>query len=291
MRLHVRKSSRQANASIFPEDLAAVYLAGLTEGVALVSSPLLPRLPCLQQEETVVQGLSSIMAYVKEYQGSSLDASLSDLELAKCTAYMALLNEHAMTLYLATYYMEREVFDNCTRPDLSHNIPFPFNYIRPLQLHSAAKKRLLDSRGWTGVSCEKSKEGLHERMQVEATADELFSTFQNMMSGGSYIFGDIPSSLDLLLHAYLSLFKDAKSSVVGGVLHARYHTLIEWTNELQPIFASHAEIGTEESVVHALRQHIHIDKDMLRKGVIVTSGIVAMVGYALVSGRVKIRLA
>lgn len=281
MRLHIQHGKDIANE---PLSLAAAYLCRFHEGIALSPSPLLPRLPALQDGQTYVEGWNGIIDYVKE-TGAAIDLGLSDMDQALLTAYTAYLDHVANDLYLATFYLDRRTFDDLTRPDLSARLPFPFNYARPLSLHTSAKSRL-EKRGWLGVE---GKDGLRERMQMESLADEMLETFDNMLNERKYLFGDYASSLDLLLTAFISLFLRVPGGVVEGLLQKNFPRLREWAQRNHTELTSSLRWDECESISSSIRKSLRVEKETLRQSALVVGGFTMLVIYAIASGKVRIQ--
>ncbi|KAL0640145.1 hypothetical protein Q9L58_000703 [Maublancomyces gigas] len=256
--------------SIDPQCNAAVAYLNTTlhkdEWTVIASSnPLLSptrQLPALRDGMTWVAGFRGIVEHLrKKSQGLVLDALLSDIEKAECTAFSAFLETHGQCLIDLSLYVSAKNFDAITRSTYATLLPFPMQYYTPGVIRSQAKARTA-GLGVTALDVDTNEPpasaatptGIpHTTASTQAqpsilTATEGASTFkltglvhdflqplQARLGSSRYFFGSDPSTLDCLAAGYLSLclFPELPHSWLANEMRKEFPRMCGYLNDIR----------------------------------------------------------
>ncbi|KAI7871819.1 hypothetical protein BDF14DRAFT_1759248 [Spinellus fusiger] len=168
-------------------------------------------LPLLKDGAVWVAGVDRILKHLRR-KGLDADASLSDKDRARSTAYSALCQDTLHDVMLFAWYTDTTNFIKCIRPAYASLLSFPTCYLAPLQLKKNAGARLAkyaveivgDDVTLPENEAEEMKElqrtGWHHMYRL---ARDTYAALESALEQ-DYFFGT-PTTLDCLVFGYLSL--------------------------------------------------------------------------------------
>lgn len=252
-----------------PSSLAAVFYLQLTrsgqyelhstEDVSSTPHGYVPY--CLQGNQTV-STFESIITHL----GNQLDDGLTEEEFAKAVAWKACIQTKLSDLSLYLYYGNALNYNTFTHPNLVSGLPFLKRYYLPKRVRESFKRRLESEGMWEeGVhdrERDKTSKGLREAKETRdetvvtgrrkikhAFAQEkvleqarvTFALFDRLLnrSEGRFVFGNSPTSTDLLLAAHVLILAPTSSSLpdkrLGELMEKEFPSLLSHARVVQEL--------------------------------------------------------
>ncbi|KAI9358280.1 hypothetical protein DFJ73DRAFT_819369 [Zopfochytrium polystomum] len=186
-------------------------------------------LPMLRDGTRPVAGVGAIIKYLKR-KGYDLDGHLNPVERAQSQSFVSLIEEKLYDALLYNYWLENENYTKTTRPAYTKGMSWVSRYYLPNQLHGRVKKRLQSYRAMLDVDARLVNE-------VYLIARDCFKALSAKLGDRKFFFGDLPSSLDAVAFAHLSLHAQPSLSNprLFSMLAFEFPTLIAYCDRLKPI--------------------------------------------------------
>ncbi|NP_001084470.1 metaxin 1 S homeolog [Xenopus laevis] len=247
------------------------------------------RLPALKtSDDGVLFQPSRIITHLRK-QKYNADYDLSARQGADTLAFISLLEEKLLPALIHSFWVEGKNYVEHTRKWYAESIPFPLNFFLPNQMHKRNMERLKLIRGESWREEDEEMEG-----RLYTDAHECLSLLSQRLANNNFFFGDSPASLDAYVFSHLAPILNAKLPNNKLQQHlsslpnlCRYCTSIitvyfPWEQESGPRVAPKppsAETQDTEDDPHKRRNQV----------LSVLAGLLAMVGYAVLSGIVSIQ--
>ncbi|NP_001016747.1 metaxin 1 [Xenopus tropicalis] len=247
------------------------------------------RLPALKtHDDGVLFQPSKIITHLRK-QKYNADYDLSAKQGADTLAFISLLEEKLLPALIHSFWVEGKNYVEHTRRWYAESIPFPLNFFLPNQMHKRNLERLQLIRGdsWR-------EEDEDTERQLYTDAQECMSLLSQRLAKHKFFFGDSPASLDAYVFSHLAPILSAKlpnnklqqhlSSLPNLCQYCRAILTIyfAWEGDSGPRITPKPQSGetpdTEEEP-HKRRNQV----------LSVLVGLLAMVGYAVLSGIVSIQ--
>ncbi|KAG6867028.1 hypothetical protein C0991_003945 [Blastosporella zonata] len=214
------------------------------------------QLPFLTHEQRTVSSLGSIIKYVaglKTFEPTrsnfNLDASLNSTEKSQTTSWCAHVESNLGDVLSCVFYSSQDNWVKLTHPALVSLYPLPHRYYVPGRIREMYKPRLESAGLWDLPTKEEEKKLFRKdiikqkdqntkmfqeafgREKVLEKARACLDIYARLLSGRDFIFKDRPTTLDVVLAAYILLLLDPEfpDPSVQNLLKDRY-----------PALASHA---------------------------------------------------
>jgi len=219
-------------------------------------------LPYCVQDHQIVSTFESIIAHL----GNQLDDSLTEEEFAKAIAWKACIQTKLSDLSLYLYYGNALNYNTFTHPNLVSGLPFLKRYYLPKRVRESYKHRLESEGMWEEGAYDrerdKTSKGLREAKETRdetviigrrkikhAFAQEkvlerarvTFALFDRLLnrSEGRFVFGNSPTSTDLLLAAHILVLAPTASSLpdkrLGELLEKEFPSLLSYGRAVQEL--------------------------------------------------------
>ncbi|KAG8519992.1 Metaxin-1 [Galemys pyrenaicus] len=216
------------------------------------------------------------------------DYDLSARQGADTLAFMSLLEEKLLPVLIHTFWVDAKNYVEVTRKWYAEAMPFPLNFFLPGRMQRQFMERL---QLLCGEQRPENEEELEKELYQEAR--ECLTLLSQRLGSQKFFFGDAPASLDAFVFSYLALLLQAKLPSGKLQTHLRgLHNLCAYCThilslyfpwdgaEVPPPRQTPAGPETEEEPYRRRNQILSV-----------LAGLVAMVGYALLSGIVSIQRA
>ncbi|XP_053331486.1 metaxin-1 [Spea bombifrons] len=248
------------------------------------------RLPALKtQDEGILFQTTKIITHLRK-QKYNADYDLSAKQGADTLAFVSLLEEKLLPALVYTFWVDSRNYVEHTRTWYAETIPFPLNFFLPNQMHKRALERLqlVRGEGWS-----EEEDGDLEK-QLYSDAQECMKLLSQRLGTQKFFFGDSPASIDAHIFGCLAPILNAKLPNNKLQQHLRaldnlcqycssiLNVYFAWDEDTAPRISPktpNAEASDPEDEPHKRRNQI----------LSVLAGILAMVGYAVLSGIVSIQ--
>ncbi|KAM4690193.1 metaxin-1 [Rhinophrynus dorsalis] len=247
------------------------------------------RLPALKtQDDGVLFQTNQIISHLRK-QKYNADYDLSAKQGADTLAFVSLLEEKLLPALIHTFWVDAKNYVDHTRKWYAESIPFPLNFFIPNQMHKKFLERLqlIQGESWREDDDELEK-------QLYSDAQECMTLLSQRLGTQKFFFGDSPASLDAHVFSYLAPILNVK--LPSNKLQQHLKTLnnlcqycssilniyFSWDGESIPRFipmSPSGETPDSDDDPHKRRNQI----------LSVLVGVLAMVGYAVLSGIVSIQ--
>ncbi|EMP27993.1 Metaxin-1, partial [Chelonia mydas] len=276
------------------------------------------RLPALKtKEEGVLSQMHQIITHLRK-QKYNADYDLSARQGADTLAFVSLLEEKLLPVLIHMFWVDAKNYVEHTRKWYAEAIPFPLNFFLPSRMHKQHLERL--QLIW-GDSCLEDEEELEKETQnalwslavmqkpesVPGTgrsamallpmyreARECLTLLSQRLGDQKFFFGDSPASLDAFVFSHLAPLLKAK--LPNGKLQQHLKSLQNLCDYCSSILSLYfpwdggdapsstpktsASEGTESEEEPYKRRNQILS---------VLVGLVAMIGYAFLSGIISIQ--
>ncbi|XP_064257636.1 metaxin-1 [Passer domesticus] len=281
--------------SVDPDCLAVLTYARFTGAplkVHRVTSPWRSpsgHLPALRtRDEGTISKPQQIITHLRK-QKYNADYDLSATQSADTLAFVSLLEEKLLPVLIHTFWVDAKNYVEHTRKWYAETIPFPLNFFLPNAMHKRHLERL--QLIW-GDDYMEDEEKVEKELYREAR--ECLTLLSQRLGSQKFFFGDSPASLDALVFSRLAPLLKAK--LPNGKLQQHLKSLqnlcnyctsilslyFPWDGD-DPLSAAPRAAGTDSSEAEE-------DPHKRRKQLLsVLVGLVAMLGYAFLSGIVSIQ--
>lgn len=220
-------------------------------------------------------------------QKYNADYDLSAAQGADTLAFVSLLEEKLLPVLIHTFWVDAKNYVEHTRKWYAETIPFPLNFFLPNCMHKQHLERL--QLLW-GDGYMEDEEKLEKELYRDAR--ECLTLLSQRLGSQKFFFGDSPASLDAFVFSRLAPLLKAK--LPNGKLQQHLKSLqnlcnyctsilslyFPWDGGEHPGSAPRAA-GTDEA-----EEDPHKRRNQLLS---VLVGLVAMLGYAFLSGIVSIQ--
>ncbi|XP_069506229.1 metaxin-1 [Ambystoma mexicanum] len=245
-------------------------------------------LPALQTlEDGVLSQTHQIITYLRK-QKYNADYDLSATQGADTLAFVSLLEEKLLPAYIHTFWVDAKNYVEHTRKWYADAIPFPLNFVLPNQIHKRHLERLQMLRGDRWIEDEEELE-----KELYREAQECMTNLSQRLGTQKFFFGDAPASLDAHVFSYLAPL--LKVQLPNRKLQQHLKSLDNLCNYCASIlsiyFACEGDGPYAPIKTHAEETPDSDEEPHKRRSQVlsVMVGVVAMIGYALLSGIVSIQ--
>ncbi len=150
------------------------------------------KLPCIDDDGTVVADSGFIIEYLKERYGDPLDATLSPQERAVSTAFQRLFEENLYWAVVHTRWLDSAGWPK-TREAFFGTMPAALRWFVPALARRGMRAQI---RGH-GM-------GRHSAQEIHAVGCRDVTAIADFLSDNPYMLGQQPTSLDATAHAFLA---------------------------------------------------------------------------------------
>ncbi|XP_030044019.1 metaxin-1 isoform X2 [Microcaecilia unicolor] len=217
------------------------------------------------------------------------DYDLSARQGADTLAFVSLLEEKLLPALIHTFWIDAKNYVEHTRKWYAESIPFPLNFFLPNRMHRQHMERLRLIRGDAWIE----DEGELEK-ELYRDAQECLSLLSQRLGSQKFFFGDSPASLDAYIFSHLALL--LKANLPSSKLQQHLKSLDNLCNYCVSILSMYftwdmaASQSTSPRRAQAEPQDGDEEPHKRRNQILsVAVGLIAMIGYALLSGIVSIQ--
>uniref|UniRef100_U3IVF3 Metaxin-1 n=1 Tax=Anas platyrhynchos platyrhynchos TaxID=8840 RepID=U3IVF3_ANAPP len=217
-------------------------------------------------------------------QKYNADYDLSATQGADTLAFVSLLEEKLLPVLIHTFWVDAKNYVEHTRKWYAETIPFPLNFFLPNCMHKQHVERL--QLMW-GDGYMEDEEKLEKELYRDAR--ECLTLLSQRLGSQKFFFGDSPASLDAFVFSRLAPLLKAK--LPNGKLQQHLKSLQNLCNYCTSILSLYFpwDGGETHPQPHAggdTEEDPHKRRNQLLS---VLVGLVAMLGYAFLSGIVSIQ--
>lgn len=272
--------------------LAFCRFSGVPIKTNFTNNPIWTQLPSFVHKSTKLSELRQIVNYLKE-QNYSADFNLSAKDMSDVFAYESLLKSQLEPALLYLLWADDHNYVELMRGWYAKRLPFPTNYFIPNHYKSAAEKTIRSRFGSQVLNSDRSDAIIETVIIGEA---QKCLTLLSERLKDEYFFGKNPSSFDALVFGYLApLLKVPTSNRVLQNHLKSCDNLNKFVNKiLKKYFPTVKDSDSKTTTTSdntqdsdELNEFPHKWTDILLSGLFATA---AMIGYALVTGLVKIEV-
>ncbi|KAM8921131.1 metaxin-1 [Pelodytes ibericus] len=248
------------------------------------------RLPALKTHgEGVLFQTTKIITHLRK-QKYNADYDLSAKQGADTLAFISLLEEKLLPALIHTFWVDSRNYVEHTRRWYAESIPFPLNFFIPNQMHTRAVERLQLIRGESW-----GEDGNQElEKQLYTDAQECMNLLSQRLGTHRFFFGDSPASLDAHIFSNLAPILNAKLPSNKLQQHLRsLSNLRQYCSSILSVYFAldgdsvpHVSPKTPTAETPDTEEEPHKRRNQILS---VAVGLLAMVGYALLSGIVSIK--
>ncbi|KAM9294625.1 metaxin-1 [Gastrophryne carolinensis] len=249
------------------------------------------QLPALKTpDQGVLFQPSKIITHLRK-QKYNADYDLSATQGADTLAFISLLEEKLLPALIHTFWVDAKNYVDHTRKWFAETIPFPLNFFIPNQMHKRYLERLRLIRG---ESWREDDQVLEKQLYTDA--HECLNLLSQRLGTQKFFFGESPASLDAYVFSHLAPVMYVKLPSNRLQQHLRsltnlcqycssIHTLyFPGDNDAPPRIPPKSPSGESPD----LEDEPHKRRNQFLS---VAFGLLAMAGYALLSGIVSIQRA
>ncbi|XP_014816708.1 PREDICTED: metaxin-1 [Calidris pugnax] len=247
------------------------------------------RLPALKtRDEGTISKTQQIITHLRK-QKYNADYDLSATQGADTLAFVSLLEEKLLPVLIHTFWVDAKNYVEHTRKWYAETIPFPLNFFLPNSMHKQHLERL--QLMW-GDGYMEDEEKLEKELYRDAR--ECLTLLSQRLGSQKFFFGDSPASLDAFVFSRLAPLLKAK--LPNGKLQQHLKSLQNLCNYCTSILSLYFPWDGGEPPASAPRAagadggEVEEDPHKRRNQLLsVLVGLVAMLGYAFLSGIVSIQ--
>ncbi|KAM4664190.1 metaxin-1 [Discoglossus pictus] len=247
------------------------------------------RLPALKtQDAGVVFQTSRIITHLRK-QKYNADYDLSAKQGADTLAFISLLEEKLLPALIHSFWVDAKNYVEYTRKWYADAIPFPLNFFIPNQMHKRHLERLQLIQG---ESWREDDEVVEKQLYVDA--QECMTLLSQRLGTQKFFFGDSPASLDAHVFSYLAPIMNTKLPSNKLQQHLRsLNNLCQYCSSILSIYYAWDGEGIPRvSPKTPTAEHTETEDDPHKRRnqiLSVAVGLLAMIGYAVLSGIVSIQ--
>ncbi|XP_073464903.1 metaxin-1 [Aquarana catesbeiana] len=247
------------------------------------------QLPALKtQNDGVLFQPAKIITHLRK-QKYNADYDLSATQGADTLAFISLLEEKLLPALIHSFWVDAKNYVDLTRKWYAETIPFPLNFFIPNQMHRRYLERLQLIRG---ESWREDDEVLERQLYTDA--QECLSLLSKRLGTQKFFFGECPASLDAHIFSHLAPILNIKlpNNLLQQHLRSLTNLCQYCTSILSIYFSPDCETPPRVSPKPQTAESPDLeDEPHKRRNQILTVafGVMAMVGYALLSGIISIQ--
>ncbi|XP_070806670.1 metaxin-1 [Pituophis catenifer annectens] len=245
-------------------------------------------LPALKTADGVISDTQEIITHFRKQQFNA-DYDLSALQGADTLAFLSLVHRKLLPVLIHTFWVDAKNYVEHTRKWYAEAIPFPLNFFLPSRMQKRQLERL---QTVCGENWQDDEEQLEKQLYRDGC--ECLTLLSQRLGRKKFFFGDSPASLDASVFSLLAGLFNAK--LPSGKLQQHLKSLPNLCNFCTSILslyfpwdggdpppnlhkAASGDVGDTEGETHKRRNQF----------LSVLVALVAMVGYAFLSGIVSIQ--
>uniref|UniRef100_A0A6J0TX61 Metaxin n=1 Tax=Pogona vitticeps TaxID=103695 RepID=A0A6J0TX61_9SAUR len=246
-------------------------------------------LPALKsKDDGIISEPQQIITHLRK-QKFNADYDLSARQGADTLAFVSLLQEKLLPALIHTFWVDAKNYVEHTRKWYAEAIPFPLNFFLPGRMQ---KKQLERLKTVCGEDCLENEEELEKELYREAR--ECLTLLSQRLGRQKFFFGDSPASLDAVVFSHLAPLLKAKLPNPKLQQHLKsLPNLCNYCMSILSLYFPWDEGDPPPSVPRAATGDGNDSEDepyQRRHQVLsVLVGLVAMIGYALLTGIVSIQ--
>lgn len=162
------------------------------------------QLPQIDNDESLSCGLSQIITFFSD-EGFDVDSHLTAEQEADKLAFISLLEQHLKPAILYALWCDHENYNQVTRPAYAKLCGFPRNIWYPASMRHKAEQMILQ-----GATLRENQQMSDYRRSIYAKARACMNVIDGQLgkakkAKGAYFFGASPSTIDAVIHGYLSV--------------------------------------------------------------------------------------
>ncbi|XP_028566211.1 metaxin-1 [Podarcis muralis] len=281
--------------SVDPDCLAVLTYARFTGAPLKVHKITNPwrspsgTLPALKtKDEGIISDTQQIITHLRK-QKFNADYDLSARQGADTLAFVSLLQEKLLPVLIHTFWVDAKNYVEHTRKWYGEAIPFPLNFFLPGRMQKRQLERL---QMVCGENCLDNEEELEKELYREAR--ECLTLLSQRLGRQKFFFGDSPASLDAIVFSHLAPLLKAKLPNGKFQQHLKsLPNLCNYCTSILSLYFPWDEGDPPPSVPKAAAgdgSDAEEEPYKRRNQVLsVLVGLVAMVGYALLTGIVSVQ--
>lgn len=247
------------------------------------------QLPALKTpQDGVVFQTSDIITHLRK-QKYNADYDLSAKEGADTLAFISLLEERLLPALIHSFWVDGKNYVELTRRWYAETIPFPLNLFIPNRMHKRHLERLQLIRGesWREEDEEVEK-------QLYTDAQECLTLLSQRLGTHKFFFGDSPASLDAHIFSHVALILSVKLPSPRLQTHLKsLGNLCQYCASILSIyFTRDGETFPRISPKTPTAESPEYEEEPNKRRnqlLSVAAGLLAMVGYAVLSGIVSVQ--
>ncbi|XP_072051216.1 metaxin-1-like [Amphiura filiformis] len=247
------------------------------------------RFPVFRSAQTVLDSDREVIEHLR-VNDFNADAELSDQQRADILAYTALLEEKLLPALLHTWWVDARNYTEFSRPWYAEALQFPFNYFTPGHLHRVAETKVEVTRGGDHLQQDEVKQ------IVLKDAKECLNLLSERLGKEDFFFGNAPTSLDAVVFSHIAPLLKAPLPSAQLQHHLKCcDNLCRFCSRIvQRYFPLDPNATPPKKTNNTPKPHgedSYDDPHKTRNQIFaVIFATAAMIGYALVSGLVKLQI-
>lgn len=189
--------------------------------------------PLLISGNLKLRSVHDIISYLRLH-GYTLDYNIGLKQCTDSHAFANILTKRFKEISYFVWWLDEINYNKLTYPWFVKAMPFPFNHLYPRYCKRMAR-RILDTTT-------QEKDTTHKH--IYSLAAETFTALSNRLGDSAFFYGDKPSSLDLLVYAYLAplVYIPFPSADVVQLLKT-WPTLVSYTDRMHKTFFPDSHYG------------------------------------------------
>ncbi|XP_012870742.1 PREDICTED: metaxin-1 isoform X2 [Dipodomys ordii] len=176
-------------------------------------SGTLPALRTSQGE--VISAPQKIITHLRKEKYNA-DYDLSARQGADTLAFMSLLEEKLLPVLIHTFWIDTKNYVEVTRKWYAEAMPFPLNFFLPGRMQRQYMERLQLTNGKPSPENEEEVE-----KELYQEARECLTLLSQRLGSQKFFFGDAPASLDAFVFSHLALLLQVKMPTGKLQIHLR----------------------------------------------------------------------
>ncbi|XP_058016191.1 metaxin-1 [Ahaetulla prasina] len=245
-------------------------------------------LPALKTADGVISDTQEIITHFRKQQFNA-DYNLSALQGADTLAFLSLVHRKLLPVLIHTFWVDAKNYVQHTRKWYAEAIPFPLNFFLPSRMQKRQLERL---QTVCGEIWQDDDEQLEKQLYKDGC--ECLTLLSQRLGRKKFFFGDSPASLDASVFSLLAVLLNAKLPNEKFQQHLKsLPNLCNFCTSILSLYfpwdggdpppnlhkAASGDVGDAEGETHKRRNQF----------LSVLVALVAMVGYAFLSGIVSIQ--
>ncbi|XP_012870745.1 PREDICTED: metaxin-1 isoform X4 [Dipodomys ordii] len=248
-------------------------------------SGTLPALRTSQGE--VISAPQKIITHLRKEKYNA-DYDLSARQGADTLAFMSLLEEKLLPVLIHTFWIDTKNYVEVTRKWYAEAMPFPLNFFLPGRMQRQYMERLQLTNGKPSPENEEEVE-----KELYQEARECLTLLSQRLGSQKFFFGDAPASLDAFVFSHLALLLQVKMPTGKLQIHLRgLQNLCVYCSHILSLYFSWDGAAVPPPRQTPAAPDTEEEPNRRRNQILsVLAGLVAMMGYALLSGIISIQRA